>query len=116
MLAVRTASAGKIAPFGLLPSRTGQPSHHFFLCGVGAELQFALFANQPTELATQRATRQSPRPPAFSRGIRFPFELFSTAHSNYRMQQYYSIDNTTAPRYTIFHFAPAGPVSLLFYN
>src|SRR5882724_13481025 len=44
MLAVRTASAGKIAPFGLLPSRTGQPSHRFFLCGVGAELQFALFS------------------------------------------------------------------------
>src|SRR5882757_357492 len=48
MLAVRTASAGKIAPFGLLPSRTGQPSHRFFLCSVGAELSSpSSLSNQP---------------------------------------------------------------------
>ena len=87
MLAVRTASAGKIAPFAPLPSRTGQPSHRFFLCSVGAELSSpSSLSNQPNlpcndPLANHHVRRHFPVGFVFLSNY-FPQPIRITACSN----------------------------------
>jgi len=41
-----------------------------------------------------------------------PFEQISTTHSNWRMDEYYILDNNNFPAYTVLCFGAGQPVSL----